>query len=39
MPRYWILSMTEDNYLITKEHRLIGMSKSARRAIQQMSMA
>jgi hypothetical protein len=31
--------MTEDNYLITKEHRLIGMSKSARRAIQQMSMA
>jgi hypothetical protein len=38
MPRYWILSMTEDNYLITKEHRLIGMSKVARRAIQQMSI-
>jgi predicted RNA-binding protein len=38
MPRYWILSMTEDNYLITKEHCLIGMSKSVRRAIQQMSI-
>jgi hypothetical protein len=38
MPLYWILSMTEDNYLIAKERRLIGMSRVARRAIQQMSI-
>ena len=38
MPRYWILAMTEDNYLFTKQHSLIGMSRIARRAIQQMSI-
>jgi hypothetical protein len=38
MPRYWILAMTEENYLIAKERGLIGISWAARRAIQQMNI-
>jgi predicted RNA-binding protein len=38
MPRYWILCMSEDNYSIAKQHRLIGMSERARAAIQEIAI-
>jgi predicted RNA-binding protein len=33
MPRYWILCMSEDNYVIARKHGLIGMSEWAGKAI------
>ncbi len=38
MPRYWILVMVEENYLLAKARGLIGMSKGASRGIQQMQV-
>jgi hypothetical protein len=34
MPRYWLLCLSEDNYLITREYGLIGMSRRAKATIQ-----
>jgi predicted RNA-binding protein len=33
MPRYWILCLSEDNYIIARQHGLIGMSERAGKAI------
>ena len=38
MPRYWILCMSEDNYIVAKEHRLIGMSERAGKAIHHIGL-
>ena len=32
MSRYWIFCMSEDNYIIAKQHGLIGMSERAGKA-------
>ncbi|HXH09160.1 MAG TPA: EVE domain-containing protein [Alphaproteobacteria bacterium] len=37
MPRYWILCMSEDNYLIAKKQGLIGMSEQAKSAIHKIT--
>ena len=39
MPRYWILSMSEDNYLIAKERGVIGVTGRGRRAIYEWLVA
>ena len=38
MPRYWILCMSEDNYTVAKEHRLIGMSERVGKAIHRIGL-
>jgi predicted RNA-binding protein len=38
MPRYWILCMSEDNYVIAKQHGLIGMSERAGKAMQHIGL-
>lgn len=38
MPRYWILCMSEDNYLIARQQELIGMSERQRGAIQKLAV-
>src|SRR6266487_3631051 len=38
MARYWILSMSEDNYNIAKDRGLIGMSERSRPAIQKIAV-
>jgi hypothetical protein len=39
MPRYWILSISEDNYLIAKKRGLIGITWRGKRAIYQMPIS
>lgn len=38
MARYWILSMSEDNYNIAKDRGLIGMSERSRPAIHKIAV-
>jgi hypothetical protein len=38
MRRYWILSMSEDNYLISKEHGLIGITDHGKYVIYRMAI-
>jgi hypothetical protein len=38
VPRYWILSMSEDNYLITKDRGMIGITEHARPVIYHMAI-
>jgi EVE domain len=38
MPRYWILSMSEDNYLIAREHGIIGITEHGKRVIYHMAL-
>ena len=38
MPHYWILCMSEDNYMVAKQHGLIGMSERAGKTIHRIGM-
>ena len=38
MSRYWIFCMSEDNYIIAKQHGLIGMSERAGKAIHHIDL-
>jgi predicted RNA-binding protein len=38
MPGYWILCMSEDNYLIARKQGLIGMSEQAKTAIHKLGI-
>ena len=38
MPQYWILSMTEDNYLIAKQHSLLGITKYGKKMVYEMTI-
>jgi predicted RNA-binding protein len=38
MLRYWILSISKDNYLIAKERGIIGVTAHGKRAIEQMAI-
>ena len=38
MPRYWILCMSEDNYLIATKQGLVGMSERHRTTIQKLAI-
>jgi predicted RNA-binding protein len=38
MPHYWILCMSEDNYMVAKQHGLIGMSERAGKTVHRIRM-
>jgi predicted RNA-binding protein len=38
MPRYWILCMSEDNYVIAMQHGLIGLAERHKVAMQKLAL-
>ncbi|MBC8234780.1 EVE domain-containing protein [bacterium] len=38
MPKYWIICISEDNFEISKQHNLIGMSKTKKNDLDEMQV-